>query len=134
MSRYAYAYVTALVAMAILDGLWLGVVAKDFYRTQMGALMAPKPLWGPALFFYLLYPAGLVFFVISPTLKEQSLTVAILAGAFFGLVAYATYDMSNLAATSGWPSALAIVDMVWGAVLTAAVCGIAYVVTSRVAA
>ena len=133
MSKYVWAYVTALVGMALLDGLWLGFVAKDFYRSQMGALMAPKPLVAPALFFYLLYPLGLVFFVIAPTLKEQSLTAAVLAGAFFGLVAYATYDMSNLAATNGWPAPLAIVDMVWGAALSAAVCGLAYVVTSRFA-
>lgn len=133
MSRYVWAYAAALLAMAVVDGLWLGFVARDFYKSQMGALMAPKPAVAPAILFYLLYPAGLVFFVVMPSLREQSLTAALLAGAFFGLVAYATYDMSNLAATAGWPPALAIVDMIWGAVLTAIVCGAAHFAAAKFA-
>jgi uncharacterized membrane protein len=132
MTKYTVAYGAALVAMAVIDGVWLGFVARDFYRTQLGSLMADKPVWPPAALFYLLYPAGLVFFVVAPTLRENSLLAAALAGAFFGLVAYGTYDLSNVATLRNWPSTLTYVDLAWGTVLTAAVSSIAWIVASRI--
>ena len=83
--------------------LWLGVVARGFYRRQLGGLLADQVNWAAAIVFYLLYIAGIVFFVTLPAARAGSLARALATGAFFGLVAYATYDLTNLATLKGWP-------------------------------
>ena len=98
----------------------VGVIAPPFYRAQIGFLMAASPNWGAAGVFYLLFVAGLVVFVISPGIEAGAPSRAVWRGAFFGLIAYATYDLTNLATLDRWPLLLTVVDMAWGASLSAA--------------
>lgn len=110
---------------------WLGLVAKDFYRNQIGYLLAPNVNWVAAIVFYLLFIVGLVVFVISPAVQKQSLMYALVYGAFFGFITYATYDLTNLATTKDWPLMVTIVDMAWGTVLAASVSVVTYFVSTR---
>jgi uncharacterized membrane protein len=98
--------------------VWLGFIAKDFYRTQIGPLMLEKPLLGAAVAFYLLYTIGIVSFAVVPALAADSWMRAMATGALFGLVAYSTYDLTNLATLRGWSMKLSLVDIAWGAIVT----------------
>ena len=106
--------------------IWLGLVAKSFYSTQIGALMKSDVNWIAAIIFYLIFIAGLVVFVISPAVEQSSWKHALYYGALFGLVCYATYDLTNLAVTKDWPLVVTIVDLIWGMVLAASVSTITY--------
>ncbi|MEK9796156.1 MAG: DUF2177 family protein [Alphaproteobacteria bacterium] len=116
--KYGAIYVAALLTFLILDGVWLGVVARGFYVNQLGDLMRPSPNWGVAGLFYLLYIVGVVVFAILPGLGHSSWFAAAGLGALFGLMCYGTYDLTNLATLRGWPPLMSIVDMVWGTALT----------------
>jgi uncharacterized membrane protein len=109
-----------------LDLLWLGFLARGFYQRQLGNLMRPDVRWVPALLFYLVYVAALIVFVAQPALERQSLARALLFGAFFGLTAYAAFDLTSLALVRGFPVAVAVVDLTWGTVLSAVTCGAIY--------
>ena len=118
MSKAVWAYMGALLAFLVLDGLWLGVLMSSTYKELLGSLMLAQPKWGPAIVFYLMYVLGVVFFVVLPALARASSRRAALTGAFFGLVAYGTYDMTNWATLQGWSAQLALMDMAWGGLLT----------------
>ncbi len=114
-------YCIALPIFFGLDMVWLGIVAKNFYTKQIGFLMTPKVNWAAAVIFYLLFLIGLVVFVIAPAVEKDSWARALLLGALFGLVTYATYDLTNLATVRDWPLALTVVDLVWGTILAGSV-------------
>ena len=118
MKTYAIAFIFTAVVFLALDFVWLGFIAKDFYRTQLGPLMLEKPLLGVAIFFYLLYTIGIVSFAVAPALATDSWMRAMAAGALLGLVAYSTYDLTNLATLRGWSMKLSLVDVAWGTVVT----------------
>ena len=124
-------YAVALPVFLALDLLWLGVVARRFYREKIGWLLRDSPDWPPALLFYALFVAGIVFFVVMPALDKASLRHALLAGAFFGLVAYAAYDLTNQALTRDWPWLVTVVDMAWGALISATVAGATFWIARR---
>lgn len=116
---YLIAYgATALVFFG-LDYLWLGMVAKGFYARELGPLMRETPDFAAAGLFYLFYVAGIVFFAVLPALQSGSWKTALLYGGLLGLLAYGTYDMTNLATLKGWSVKMVVVDMAWGAALTA---------------
>jgi len=117
--RWIRAYGLALVVFLVLDALWLGLVARGFYREQIGFLLADTPNWIAATAFYLLFIAGLVHFVTAPAARENKPGRAALNGAFFGLVTYATYDLTNLATVARWPLPVTLADLAWGAAVTA---------------
>ncbi len=119
MLKFIYLYLVVFASFFVIDMIWLGVVAKKFYKTQLGSMMAKKINWPAAIVFYLLYIVGLIFFVIYPALGQDSWFYAFWTGAFFGLICYATYDLSNLATLEGWPRAVTAVDLVWGSTLSA---------------
>jgi len=125
-------YLIALPVFFAIDMVWLGLVAKNFYRQQIGFLMKPDINWPAAIVFYLLFIGGLVTFVITPAFQKQSWTYALFYGAFFGLVTYATYDLTNLATTRDWPLLVTVVDLVWGSVLAASVSVVTYFIASKV--
>lgn len=120
----------ALPIMLVIDLIWIGVVANRFYHESLGPLFAETILWVPALIFYLIYIAGLSFFVLSPALEKHSLMYAVLAGAFFGLVAYSTYDLTNLAIIKNWPLLMSVIDIAWGTFLTALTSGAVYLIAT----
>jgi uncharacterized membrane protein len=125
-------YVIALPVFFAIDMIWLGLVAKNFYRAQIGALMKPDVNWIAAIVFYLIFIAGLVTFVISPAMEKGPWTHTLIFGALFGLVCYATYDLTNLAVAKDWPLLVTIVDLAWGAVLAASVSAVTYFIASRI--
>ncbi|MEX1310702.1 MAG: DUF2177 family protein [Candidatus Sulfomarinibacteraceae bacterium] len=125
-------YVVALVTFFVLDLVWLGVVARGFYQTQMGHLMKATVNWPAAIAFYLVFLVGLVVLVVWPAVEQQSLARAIALGALFGLVTYAAYDLTNLATLEGFPLRVAMVDMVWGTVLCGTISAVTYLASSRV--
>jgi uncharacterized membrane protein len=101
--------------------VWLGVVAKPFYSRNLGFLMRSDVNWGAAILFYLLFITGLVLFVIAPAVEKGSWVRALGYGALFGLITYATYDLTNLATLKHWPVLVTVVDLGWGMVLAGAV-------------
>lgn len=117
--------------MGVLDWIWLGTVAKTFYRSQIGKLLLDKPNMTAAVLFYIIYVVGVVTFVITPALEKGSLSYAIGRGALFGFVAYATYDLTNLATMKGFTTKVVVVDLAWGAFLTAVVAGVTFAILHR---
>lgn len=130
---YAVAYIAVALMFLALDALWLGVVARNFYLARLGELMRDKPDLGAAAMFYAIYVAGVVYFAIAPALAGGGVGRALLNGALFGLVAYATYDLTNLATLRGYSVELARVDIAWGAFLTAAASGVGYLAARKFA-
>ena len=132
MSRFILLYLVTVPVFFLIDLVWLGLVARDFYRNQMGALMADPIVWSAAILFYLLSIAGILFFAVVPAIDEGSWTKALLLGAAFGFFTYMTYDLTNLATIQGWPVTLAIVDIAWGTVLCGMVATLSFLIGTRV--
>jgi uncharacterized membrane protein len=114
-------YVIAAAVFLALDMLWLVLIAEGLYDRYLGDLLADDPNVFAAAVFYAIFVAGLVHFVIRPALAAQSWRKALTDGAAFGLVTYATWDLTSLAVLDGFPVEIVPVDMAWGAVLAAAV-------------
>jgi uncharacterized membrane protein len=123
-------FLVALPLFFAIDILWLVLVAKKFYKEQIGFLMKPDINWPAAILFYLLFIAALVIFVIIPAVEKHSWSHALIYGAFFGLVTYATYDLTNLATIKDWPVLVTAVDLVWGSVLAALISVITYFIST----
>ena len=117
--NFVRAYGATAITMFLLDIAWLGIVAKSVYAREMGTLLRPDIQWVPGILFYALYVAAAVVFVVLPAAEHQSFSRALLMGAFFGLAAYATYDLTSLALIRDFPTRIAVIDMTWGMVLTA---------------
>ena len=125
-------FLIALPVFFAVDLVWLIFVARSFYQKQIGFLMKPDINWSAAIIFYLLFIAGLVTFVISPAVDKHSWVHAILFGALFGLITYATYDLTNLATIKGWPLLVTVVDLTWGSVLAASISVITYLIANKI--
>lgn len=123
-------YLLTIPVFLIVDLLWLGIIARGFYQTQLAAFLGPVN-WPVAIVFYLLYVAGIIFFAVLPALEAQSLARAVFLGALLGFFAYMTYDLTNLSTIRDWPVTLTIVDILWGTVLTAIVATASYWIGSR---
>jgi len=126
MREWIIGYAAAGVAFLVLDMIWLGTVGRALYLPTIGPIMAERTNIPAAAAFYVLYIAGIMFLAVQPGLKAQSLLVACGTGALLGLVAYGTYDLTNLSTLKSWTLKLALVDMAWGSVLTAIGAGAAY--------
>lgn len=118
MLKYLIAYVAAAIVFLGLDALWLSRVALDFYRRELGSLLLDKPNLTVAAVFYLLFVAGLVFLAVIPALTSGNWTTALVNGAVLGLVAYGTYDITNLSTLKGWSIPLTATDIAWGTALS----------------
>lgn len=129
--KWLLTYLAGLLTFLVVDGVWLGLVARSFYAERLGFLLADSINFVAAGAFYILYVAACLVLVVRPAAAIGSLWNATLMGATLGATAYATYDLTNLATVQGWPLEVAIVDIVWGAILTAAVCSVSYVVHRR---
>ena len=121
MTYYLKLYIATLAAFFAIDMAWLGLMARTFYHQYLGYLMASNTNWLAALIFYLLFIVGLLVFVIVPGLEANSLKTTLVRAALFGLITYATYDLTNLATVKDWPLVITVVDMTWGTVLSVAV-------------
>lgn len=131
MALIIKSYVSAFLVFFAIDMLWLGLIAKNFYGAKLGHLMTPKVLWTPAFIFYMLFVAGILFFVVFPALQKGSWTYALGAGALFGLITYATYDLTNLATLKDWSLVVTLVDLVWGSVLSASTATLSFLIINK---
>ncbi|MGA8047516.1 MAG: DUF2177 family protein [Dermatophilaceae bacterium] len=118
--RWVSAAVVTAVVFGILDGLWLGRIGRPLYTDRLGELLAPRFDLTAALLFYAIYVIGITYFVTVPALERDSVASAAVGGAMLGLVAYATWNLTNLAVLRGYPASIVPIDMAWGTVATAA--------------
>lgn len=118
-------YAITFVVFLILDSVWLGVISPGLYQKNIGHLLAEDVNWPAAAIFYLLFIAGLVFFAVKPSLQHNSWKTALKNGAFFGLVCYATYDLTNQATMRDWPIMITVIDLLWGTFI----CGISSLIS-----
>jgi uncharacterized membrane protein len=125
-------FIIALPAFLVIDMAWLVFVARKFYNEKLGFLMRPDVNFIAAFIFYFIFIGGLIAFVIAPAIEKHSWTHALLYGIFFGLVTYATYDLTNLATLKNWPLAVTIVDLIWGMVLSASVSVLTYLIYNKI--
>ncbi|WP_020695755.1 DUF2177 family protein [Reyranella massiliensis] len=132
MKTYAIAYLASGLIFFVIDAVWLHLASERLYRQHIGHLLADSFNLVPAILFYLIYAFGIVVFAVAPALKAGSWSTASLLGACLGLVAYATYDLTNQATLRSWPVVVTLVDCAWGAFLTSIAATFAYYVVSRV--
>jgi uncharacterized membrane protein len=119
MLKLLVTYLSATVVMVLIDLIWLGVIAKPMYQAGIGHLMAEKPNIAAAISFYALFPVGLMIFAILPEAANAGWQRTALLGALFGFFTYATYDLTNLATLKNYPLQLALVDILWGSLVSA---------------
>ncbi len=124
-------YLIALLVFLVVDGLWLGLIAKNFYQKEIGFLLKESPNWIAAGVFYLFFIIGIVFFVINPAIEKDSWRYLIVAAFLFGTLTYATYDLTNLATIKDWPLKVTIIDIAWGGILTTIVSVVTYYFVGR---
>lgn len=131
MKTVIIAYLAAGVAFLIIDAIWLTIMADALYRPLLGDRLEPQFHLAPAVAFYLIYIGGIVFFAVMPALAGGGLAKAVLNGAALGLVAYATYDLTNHATLRDWPLAVTLADIPWGMFVTAAGASAGFLAASR---
>lgn len=120
-------FVTLFVFLGI-DMVWLLFIAKNLYQKEIGHLMRADIGWIPAILFYLIFVVGLLYFVLRPSLESGSILKTILSGALFGLICYATYDLTNYSTLDGWSLKVTVIDIIWGATLGGVVSFISYMI------
>ena len=130
MTKLIIAYLSTASVFLIIDALWLGIVAKNFYAEQLGDLMANDIKFGIAAIFYLIYVIGIIIFAVNPALQNGSWTHAAIYGALFGFFAYATYDFTNMATIQDWPIKMSLVDLAWGTFITGTSATLGYFITN----
>jgi len=121
MKSFFIAYGAAIAAFIVIDGLWLAIIAKNFYTNHLGDLLRTDFLIVPGVLFYLAFTAGLVYLAVRPWQPELPLLQIAINGAIVGFLAYGTYDLTNLSTLKNWPVIVSIVDLAWGTVLSASV-------------
>lgn len=131
MQAIAFRYLGVLLVLVVGDALWLGYFARAMFRPVLGDILLDNPRWGAAILFYLIYALGVQMFPLALGLRNGSLNAAVLYGAMFGFLAYMTYDLTNLATIKAWTTPLALIDMGWGAFLTAAATAAGYAIAQR---
>ena len=131
MTYYLKLYFATLIAFLAIDIVWLGLIARTVYQKYLGFLLTPTINWIAAVLFYLLFILGILVFVVVPGLENNSLKVTLLRAALFGLITYATYDLTNLATVKNWPLLITVIDMAWGTVLSVVVSYISFMVGKR---
>lgn len=131
MSVWLAAYLSTVILFLAVDAIWLGIIARGFYRDQLGHLMLESPRLGLAMVFYLFYAAAITVLVVMPAVRSGVWWHAAVYGGILGLAAYGTYDITNTATLRDWPALVSVVDMAWGTVLTAGVAYVAWAIASR---
>ena len=102
----------------IVDVIWLSITVKSIYKPNLGNLLNDKPVLWAAVLFYIIYMIGLTLIIIKPALASNSVLQAFWTGVIFGIVAYGTYNLTNMATIKNWSSTIVWIDMLWGGLLT----------------
>jgi uncharacterized membrane protein len=114
---YIKLYALTVPIFFIIDIIWLGIIARGFYRRNLGFILSPKVNWVAAVIFYLIYIAGILIFAVRPAIVTDIWREAALMGGLFGFFTYATYDLTNMSTIKGWPLKIVVVDILWGTCL-----------------
>lgn len=125
-------YLTTLVTFLIIDFTWLGIIAKKLYRDELGSLLKTQFNLPVAFVFYVIFTLGLYILVILPAVEKQSISKLIVTSILFGVVTYATYDLTNLATLNNWSTKITMIDIVWGGVLSLVTSFVGYQVLIRI--
>ena len=131
--EYLLSYLAALVLFIAIDLVWIKAVMRPIFERSVGGMMLPDPHMGAALAFFVLYQAGLLYFAVIPAAEAGSWIVAAGHGALLGLIAYGSYETTNLATLKGWTVKMAFVDISWGVTLSAVIATVGYFVLSGAA-
>ena len=123
---YLKLYLLTIPIFFLIDMLWLGVIARSFYRQNLAFILSPDVKWLAAITFYLIYIIGILIFAVIPAIERDSIFKALVWGGLFGFFTYATYDLTNMALIKGWPLKVVIVDVFWGIVLCASVAALSF--------
>jgi uncharacterized membrane protein len=129
ISFYIKLYALTVPVFFIIDILWLGVVAKGFYRRKLSFILSAEVNWVAAFVFYLIYIAGILFFAVRPAVINASWGQAAILGALFGFFTYATYDLTNMATIKNWPLTIVVVDILWGVCLCTVVSCLSFLIS-----
>ena len=129
--NYVELYAIALAAFVAIDGIWLGLIAKNLYAKELKGLLTSDVKWAGAVLFYVLFLGFVIFFVLQPALQGGSLQTALTRGALFGFATYMTYDLTNYATIKGFPLKIVVIDLIWGTFLTAAISTISYLTYTK---
>lgn len=112
--EYIKMYFITLIVFFAIDLTWLGVIAKNLYRQQLGFIMKENVNWVAAISFYMIFILGVVYFVVNPAILKDSWRYALFIGMLYGFITYATYDLTNLATLKDWPLKITVIDLIWG--------------------
>jgi len=128
MKNFLFKWCVAFIVFIVFDFLWLGFIAQNIYKANIGFLMTPTPIWSAAIIFYVLFILGLVFFVLPNEELKKGWKNILIRGAFFGLVTYATFDLTAQALILGWPWIITLIDLAWGTILSSIVSLVTYLI------
>ena len=131
ISYYLKLYVLTVPVFFVIDIVWLGVIAKGFYRRNLGFILSTDVNWAAVFIFFLIYIAGIIFFAVRPALASNTLRDAALLGGLFGFFTYATYDLTNMATIKDWPLKIVVIDILWGTCLCILVAGLSFLIAKR---
>ena len=122
--KFVVTFLIAFVVFMIIDLVWLGILMWPVYDHYLGFLLRTPPNWPVAFLFYSLFVVGLIMFSIADAIKIKSVRFACIRGALFGFFTYMTYELTNWAVIANWPAGIVPIDILWGTMLSASVCGI----------
>ncbi|MEM9232534.1 MAG: DUF2177 family protein [Pseudomonadota bacterium] len=121
-------YLAALVVFVILDLIWIKMIMRPIFVSDIGDLMLEDPRVTPAITFFLAYQAGIVYFAVVPAVEAGSWMIAAAHGALLGLIAYGTYETTNLATLKRWTNRMLAIDIGWGTASSAVSAVVGYAV------
>lgn len=133
ISKIILLYFLTVPVFFAIDMTWLGLIAKNFYKAQLGYLMRTDIVWWAAILFYLLFIVGIIYYAVLPAYASGAWTKALLLGALFGFFTYMTYDLTNYATVKDWPLAIVVVDILWGTILSASVATASFFIAKWIA-
>ena len=131
MTHWIILWIAAAILFLAIDMVWLLWLGRGIYVTEIGEILRQQPNMAAAGAFYVLYITGLMIMVIWPAVQAGSVVQGMLYGALLGLIAYGTYDLTNLAVIKGFTTKIALIDMVWGTFLTSSVSTFAVLIGTR---
>jgi uncharacterized membrane protein len=131
VAHFMKLYLLTVPVFFVIDIVWLGIIARGFYRRQLGFILSPDVNWVAAVTFYLIYIAGIIFFAVRPSLASGRLSEAALLGGLFGFFTYATYDLTNMATIKDWPLKIVVIDILWGTCLCALVAVLSFLIARQ---
>lgn len=132
MFKYLLLYISTFAVFLLIDIVWLSFISKDFYQKEIGDLLLKSPNLIPAVIFYLLFVFAIIVLIVLPGVESHSLIKMLLFAFLFGVVTYATYDLTNLATLKGWSLKITIIDILWGGSLSAITAYLGYLIANRI--